>query len=190
LDLRDPPGELTKRRMSDSESMASRSSSWLTTASARKSSISLPRKTIRSRRRRPMASPEPAPPPMPSDSALHIGGTSAANEGQGFSLRRGCCCLRREEAAQAGARAHGCLTSSAAAAATERDAVTLALPAAISALRSLTGWSGRRRCAAAATLEKRRNGKWITHTAYRPGRERSAVGATCLPYLGFSLGLT
>jgi hypothetical protein len=142
--------------------MASRSSSWLTTASARKSSISLPRKTMRSRRRRPMTSPESAPPPTPSDSALHTGGAAAASEAQGLSLRRGCCCRRREEAAQAGARAYGCLTRRAAAAATERGAVALALPGVISVLRGLTGWSGsRRRRRVAATLEKQERQQWI-----------------------------
>jgi hypothetical protein len=83
---------------------------------------------MRSRRRRPMTSPEPAPPPAPSDSARHTGacGASAA---QGLSLRRDPCCVGCE-GAQARARAHGRPTRRAAAA-TESDAVALALPTAI-----------------------------------------------------------
>ena len=142
--LSEPPGELTKRRMSESGSRASRRRSWLTTASARKSSISLPRKTMRSRRRRPMTSPAPAPPRAPSDSARHRGacGASAA---QGLSLRRDPCCAGCE-GTQARAPAHGRLTRRAAA--TESDAVALALPAAISNQRDRAEvlWrSGRRR---------------------------------------------
>lgn len=122
--------------------MASRRRSWLTTASARKSSISLPRKTMRSRRRRPMTSPAPAPPPAASDSARHRG-ACGASEAQGLRLRSAPCCGRCE-GAQARARAHGRLTrrAAAAAAATERDAVALALPAAITTELDCSSGSG------------------------------------------------
>lgn len=132
-DLSDPPGELTKRRMSELGSTASRRRSWLTTASARKSSISLPRKTMRSRRRRPMTSP-PAPAPGESDDsartpASHRGveGAEAARGGLrlvslrgrgGATTRRRRCCVGRRAAA-----------ATATAAAAERKAVALALAA-------------------------------------------------------------
>ena len=91
-----------------------------------------------------MTSPAPAPPRAPSDSARHRGacGASAA---QGLSLRRDPCCAGCE-GTQARAPAHGRLTRRAAA--TESDAVALALPAAISNQRDRAEvlWrSGRRR---------------------------------------------
>jgi hypothetical protein len=106
----------------------SRRRSWLATASARMSTISLPRKTMRSRNRRPITSPAPAPPPAASDSARHSG-ACGVSEAQGLRLSAPCCA--HWEGAQA--RAHGRLTRRAAAppAATERDAVALELPAAI-----------------------------------------------------------
>lgn len=55
--LREPPGELTKSLISLVGSWASSNRSWLIMASATKSSIWLPKKTILSLRRRPMASP-------------------------------------------------------------------------------------------------------------------------------------
>lgn len=169
LYLRDPPGELTKRRMSESGSMASRRRSWLTTASARKSSISLPRKTMRSRRRRPMTSPAPAPPPAASDSARHRG-ACGASEAQGLRLTSAPCCGRCE-GAQAQARAHGRLTrrAAAAAAATEKDAMALALPVAISDRGGLLWWRRqlqRRRSPLERSEQSREEKKWITHSTH------------------------
>jgi hypothetical protein len=121
--------------MSDSESMASRRRSWLTMASARKSSISLPRKMMRSRRRRPMTSPL-ATPPGPSDSARipwpshrDRGDKEAADAETAWlrrlSLRRGWDC--------AGTRAleQSCRCLRRRAAVAESEAVALALAAAI-----------------------------------------------------------
>ena len=54
--LREPPGELIKSLISLVESWASNKRSWLIMASATKSSMLLPKKTILSLRRRPMAS--------------------------------------------------------------------------------------------------------------------------------------
>ena len=99
-------------------------------------------------RRRPMTSPAPAPQPATSDSARNRG-ACGANEAQGLRLRTAPFCGRCE-GAQARERTHGRLTrrAAAAAAATERDAVALALPVAISTEWDRTGllwWRRQRR---------------------------------------------